>query len=875
MPTGPKRYELHIEHRNEVLSFRLFELETEAGEVELAAGERPITLQVLASEGKEWRESLSTLESEFNTEYLEAYKRSRELAEANGKTGSDIQDYILSDDRWANAVQKAANKLVTKTGKYVEYFSAKLLNTFLPLDSQFWGTFNELIEYPTREAFSETETENPWLKVPLLQLRVAETVLLIPWWITRTQDLNSLWCTRYALAVSPSLRRTKAPNIDFSAKNPLHILTVTRPTSDLQQWMPIDPEIAQIYSKDARLVWRMVDGFLGVDDQPRPDRFESDNVSAEFEGVDINLLKDSLKQEKRPNLVFYQGHWKNRLNTETQVSRPFIYLHDPKPTSSADPQVPSAPTLPVPLLDTIEPKVYAESVLIMNACNSAAPLERATYIQDFIDQHSVFIGANYPLVAHGEGTSIGPLLTNLIDNKHLAHTLLQANQLEKPAHQKHFNPRHLYFKAALCLFGDVRAHLFLKWNTTTQDNVTPIQLVLTNRWKEGFEKLQLKHSKGLTFRMDIPANYAPTDKFAMTDKGVQIAITPLATAIDLCNSDAGHYRILGPAFTSRQSVAIVSRKIHSLQKLAESLEKAWIDGVPLRVGILATRLTSTFMLKGVILEDAFPDRQPQWLTLSNWPKLITYHPAFSQGNSVDVLKDEFLDSVDLTLILHEDPEKVVEKKLFVISEDLETKTATRLGLKTKRLPRGIFITKRENLVNEADASAVEEFCNLYNDRVLSFEESAEEYPFNVESTHDIPLYTFGRANRHDLQAIKAFAETSFFAHEPFDWNNFAYVPVITSDKALTVVSELGKCLDDLKRRAMSDEDALKIGQEIMACERTLQLNVSRSEWWTRRDLIKLVNDELSKLKESTRNGLSDKLFLKLNSEDLVELRKNV
>jgi hypothetical protein len=874
MPTrNPKRYELHIEHRNDVLSFRLFELETETGEVELVAGERRVTLQVLASEGKEWQESLSTLESEFNKQYLEASRRSRELAQAEGKTGADIQDYILSDSWWASAVQSAANTLVTKSGEYIEYFSAKLLNTFLPSDSKFWEKFNELIEDPTREAFSGKDAENPWLKVPLLQLRVAENVLSIPWWITRTQDLNSLWCTRYALAVSPSLRRTNAPNIEFSAQNPLQILTVTRPTSDLKDWIPITPAIAQIYSKDTRLVWRLVDGFLGVDDQPLPERFESDTVAAEFEGVDINLLRDSLNQKKKPNLVFYQGHWKNRLDGETQVSRPFIYLHDPRPTSTPDPQIRSAPSLPVPLLDIIEPKVYAESVLIMNGCNSAAPLEQASYIQDFIDQHSVFIGASYPLVAYGERSSIGPLLTNLIDNKHLAHTLLQANQLEKPAAQKHFNPRDLYFKAALCLFGDVRAHLFLKWNTTTLDNVTPIQLVLTNRWKEGFEKLQLKHSKGLTFRMDIPANYAPTDKFAMTDKGVQIAITPLATAIDLCNSDAGHYKILGPAFTSRESVAIVSRKIKTLQELSAAMEKAWIDGKALRVGILAMRLTSTFMLKGVMLEDSFPDGRPEWLTLSNWPKLITYHPAFLQGNSVDMLTDEFLDSVDLTLVLHEDPEKITEKRLFVILKDLETQTAARLGLKTKRLPRGIFITKRENLVNEADASAVEEFCNLYNDRVHSFEQSG--YPFSVETTHDIPLYTYGRANKHDIEAIKVFAETSFFAHEPFDWNNFAYIPVITRKNAVTAISELGNCLDDSKRRAMSDDDALRIGQEILAFERTLRVNVSGSESWSRHDLIKLVDDELNKLKEPTRNGLRDKLYQRLNSEDLIELKKNV
>lgn len=876
MPTShPKRYELHIEHRNDALSFRLFELETEAGEVELVAGERRVALDVLASEGKEWQESLSTLEDEFSKKYLEASKRSRELAEAEGKTGADIQDYISSDGKWASAIQKAANTLVTKTGKYVEYFSAKVLNAFLPSNAEFWEKFNELIEVPTREAFSGKEIENPWLKVPLLQLRVAENVLSIPWWITRTQDLNSLWCSRYALAVSPSLRRTTAPNIEFSAQNPLHILTVTRPTSDLKDWIPITAEIAEIYSKDTRLVWRLVDGFLGVDDQPLPDRFENDTVPAEFEGVDINLLTDSLKEKKKPNLVFYQGHWKNRLNAETQVSRPFIYLHDPRPTSTLDPQIRSAPSLPVPLLDIIEPKDYAESVLIMNACNSAAPLERATYIQDFIDQHSVFIGASYPLVAYGEGSSIGPLLTNLIDNKHLAHTLLQANQLEKPIGQKHFNPRDLYFKAALCLFGDVRAHLFLRWDTTTQDNVTQIQLVLTTRWRKGFERLQLKHSRGLTFRMDIPENYAPTENFAMTGSGVQIAITPLATAIDLCNSDAGHYKILGPAFTSKESVAIVSRKIKTLQQLSEALEKAWTDRIPLRVGILAARLTSTFMLKEVMLEDTFPGNRPEWLTLSNWPKFVTYHPAFSQGNSADMLKDEFLDSVDLTLILHEDREKVIEEGLSFISEDLETQTAKRLGVKTERLPRGIFITKRENLVNEADAAAVEEFCDLYNQRVSSFEESEEEFPFGVETTHDIPLYTYARANRHDVDAIKIFAETSFFAHEPFDWDNFAYVPVITRDRALTAVSELGKCLDGSKRKAMSEDDALRIGQEIKAFEKTLHVKVSRPESWSRYDFIKLVDDELSKLKEPTRNGLKDKLFQRLHSEDLVELKKNV
>jgi hypothetical protein len=179
------------------------------------------------------------------------------------------------------------------------------------------------------------------------------------------------------------------------------------------------------------------------------------------------------------------------------------------------------------------------------------------------------------------------------------------------------------------------------------------------------------------------------------------------------------------------------------------------------------------------------------------------------------------------------------------------------------------------LVNEADATAVEEFCDLYNQRISSFKKSEEAFQFRVETTHDIPLYTFGRADRHDVEAIKIFAESSFFAHEPFSWDNFAYVPVVTRNKALTAVSELGNCMDSSKRRVMSADDALRIGQEIETFETAISLEVSRLEWWSQDSLIKLVDNQLSTLREPIRNGLKEKLFLRLRSEDLVELKKNV
>src|SRR5206468_2691958 len=128
--------------------------------------------------------------------------------------------------------------------------------------------------------------------------------------------------------------------------------------------------------------------------------------------------------------------------------------------------------------------------------------------------------------------------------------------------------------------------------------------------------------------------------------GVELAIPPLAVSIDLCLSDPGNYVILGPAFSSKESVALVSKRFKSSEEMSQEVLKRNKEGQEFQIGILAPRLTSTYMARLAVQRILTDHFQAEAMTILN--DTVKFKPIHWQGkgNPDDMLAKAFLDEVD-------------------------------------------------------------------------------------------------------------------------------------------------------------------------------------------------------------------------------------
>jgi hypothetical protein len=904
MPTDDiKRLKLEIDHQEG--SKLVFTLSVLKG-AQIIRAERDVSLEKVKIKGKEWRDTLSRYEEEFWVNYNEGMKGLVEEARHKDIKEEDIREFILQKPEWKQIIDHASEILMKSVGQFIHSFSGDLLAEFLPekkknkKSDEFWHSFSSHVDRPILEAY-QNDQENFWLSVPLLQIRIDRELLCLPWWLARTYDNNSLWCCRYALAVSPTLGSTEPPAIRLDKEIGVHLLSITRPTYDLEPWMPLSKELfeaAYPFIEDGKLSWRMLDGVLG--DQllglDKESLFnQASNPVKKFYGVDKGQVRVALDTEgltTAPNIILYQGHWFNYRFKQVAEEPPYIFLnnsnkvrYEKSDDKTASPI--SESNLPVPLLGLIPPPDSQNKILIMNACGSASSLDQAIYIQKYISLNSIFIGTNYPVLAGSAGPSSDALLRSILRNPFLAHALLEVNwlkgSLQIGSGDKDEMYKEIYKNAALCQFGDVTTSLVKGYDTASKDNRSRLLLKLTNRWKEGFAQLGLMDMEGMTFQIETIQDLSPAGDFVLADEGVQVALAPLVVAIDLCRQDPGTYVILGPAFSSRESVALISRKFRNWDEFHQELERRIKMNNKIVLGILTHRLTSTYMIQIMLMqvleqkygaeekEKGYGNRYKAKETIRNHVELRLAHWG-GQGDAEVLSHNDFLNDVDLSLSLNQTRDQL-NGLGAILAEDIETRVVDLLPIPSDELPRGVFITRRKCLTSADERLSILEICRFFNSAIQQQEMSNQAEAAGRESPKDIPLRTYDRSNPKHLVAIQQFAQTDFFdGIGGFGWENFSHMPrvEVSSTELKVIVSNLGK-LDD-ESLGILGVDKIKVAEGVSELLSRLTTKVETQNYWPLAGLDNFLNDELRRSKLADRvKGEIKKHF----TQRLEDLQKEV
>jgi hypothetical protein len=522
-----------------------------------------------------------------------------------------------------------------------------------------------------------------------------------------------------------------------------------------------------------------LDGVLG-DENLASDKLalfdDSTTLPSAFKGIDKDCFRNAaLQKQNPPNLVVYQGHWFNELKGSDEIA-PFVGLHDRrfeyKPEHLS---LLSTGILPVPLL-AVTPEDRQHKILIMNACDSAAAINQGRLIQQYIESRSVFIGANYPLLADHSGPSLDALLRSILKNRYLAHAVSEVNSLETDLSSSNVDVIEVFKKAGLCLFGDVRTSLRKEFDETANDNRARLKMKLTDKWARELDRLGLRTYESMTF-LTSPDDKPPNWDFSLTGPGPELALAPLVKAIDLCEDD--DYVILGPAFSSAESVALVSQKLKDWDDFDARFENCVQTKQKLKVGILAKRLTSTYMVQRFLrerMERIYKSVSARPLSGKQlWERFVNPRVA---GQTVRLADPSFIKGMDISLVLDQ-TEATLKTLGAVFATDVETEVADLLALNGK-LPRGILITKREYLESTNEREEILNFCHDFNTRIEEL--SKTRVDSNDGKPDTFVLHTADRARPEHLIAIQKFAQTDFFNNSNFGWENFWCQPRISITK---------------------------------------------------------------------------------------------
>jgi hypothetical protein len=813
-----------------------------------------VSREKLEEKAREWRQVVRYYEKQFN-ETCESL-REKLISELGGAdaTSREFLEYASTHRECAETINEASTVLAEEIGRSIVSLSYDLLQKFLPEeDTDFCRVLIKELDTPTLVARG-SDDPNSWWDIPLVQLRIERELLCIPWWLARTYDKTSLWCGRYALAVSPSLHDTEPPAMLMEKEGGVHILSITRPTFDLQKWFPISQATANDalgLISEGVLSWRLLDGVLGDEnlESVKTDLFEeSTTVPKIFKGVDKDTVRNAVfSKQRRPNVVVYQGHWFNEWK-DTFEDPPFLGLHDGRFQSKPESlSFLSTGVLPVPLLDFV-PDKSQHKILIMNACDSAAPINQGRLIQKYIEARSVFIGANYPLLADNSGPSLDSLIRSILRNRYLAHAVSEVNTLETDLNSPTVDVREVFRKAGLCLFGDVQTSLRKKFDETVNDNLARLTMKLTDKWAIELHRLGLRTYEGMTF-ITNPDDKPPDWNFRLTGPSPELALVPLVVAIDLCNSEQDDYVILGPAFSSAESVALVAPKFKDWAAFENHLALCIRSNKRLAVGLLAKRLTSTYMTELFLrgrMEKVYRSVTGNTLPGNEiWDRFIKR----SYARDAQKLKDSsFVKKMDLSLVLDASTE-TLETLGKVLAPDVETQVADLLSLKEKLLPRGILITRREYLEAQNESEEILNFCHAFNTKV---EEISKFPPANSADGQpdSIALPTAGKANPEHLNSIRTFAETDFFTKRHFGWENFLYKP-----RAGITRIEAGELFQALEKTNWSDRSLGifsrstdgKVGALVADFGKKMTSLAETTEYWHFADLKSALNENLREL----------------------------
>lgn len=874
-PSPKKRLKLAISY-DEIRSRLLFTLseltsqERSKGHVSVTKGEVYVTRERLKKRAEDWRLEIAHYQKQFiDTCNNLANDLLSRVGGVNANT-REFLEYASTHPQCAENITKASSELAERIGQSIVSLSGDMLQDFLPKENtEFARLFIDELDTPTLNARGSKDP-NSWWDIPLVQVRVEHDLLCVPWWLARTYDRTSLWCGRYALAVSPSLNDTEPPAMLMEKGGGVHILSITRPTFDLQKWMPISQDTlrnALGLVSDGVLSWRLLDGILG-DENLASEKLSlfneaTPNPSA-FKGVDKDSVRNAaLQKQNPPNVVVYQGHWFNEIK-ETGETAPFVGLHDRRFESKPENlSLLSTGIMPVPLL-AVTPEDRKHKILIMNACDSAAPINHGRLIQQYIESRSVFIGANYPLLADHSGPSLDALIKSILKNRYLAHAISEVNTLQTDLSNSNVNVLEVFKKAGLCLFGDVRTSLRKEFDETANDNRARLKMKLTEKWARELDRLGLHTYESMTF-ITSPDDKPPNWDFSLLGPGPELALVPLVKAIDLCEDD--DYVILGPAFSSAESVALVSQKFKNWNEFDTHFANCIQDQHKLKVGILAKRLTSTYMVQ-LFLRQRMERIYKSVIGASIsgkelWDRFVNPRVA---GVTAKLADRSFIKGVDISLVLDQ-PEATLRTLGTPLAVDVETEIAGLLELKDK-LPRGILITKREYLETKNEREEILNFCHDFNTRIEELSKTSVNSEDGKPDT--FALLTADRARPEHLISIQKFAQTDFFKNSNFDWENFWCRPRTSITKLETSVIVEGlktlkwsdRAFNALKR---SDADTTAVGAFVKKTETIIE---SQESWQPdvlesvllkevvqlpvpeviKDELIKQVTDQLGELK---------------------------
>jgi hypothetical protein len=422
---------------------RLYFWLTPEGEENRILGERVISVAAVNELAIEWSTS------------------SRNFAEKYHRNIRSSDPYTKSD-------------LVQDIAKFIAAYSERILRELLPPfdDKFFWDSFQSWVDQQSREAFADPTSPN-WVRLPLLQVRTEAALLGIPWWLARTRDHKSLWCCRYALAMAPDQIELRPPNLLY---HDLKILSLTRPTRDLSRWAPFEaatdllpntaaPEWPSTTTPEFKPSWTMLDGVWGhqqfdtIDDLL--DFIHRQPARSDFKGIPLHTLTsilDDLAESAKPSLFLYQGHC-----TMDEGGAPLLSLTSSRPSAKLIKDQ-SEENDPVPLLTAFPPPHCRDSIVILEACESAGPTNTGQHIEGYLKEKAIFIGLTYPLLADEARIQINAFLKELFNNPHvhLAQLVLRANRLDQPFKNWPLSAEDacdLYRKASLCIFGSVNTNL--------------------------------------------------------------------------------------------------------------------------------------------------------------------------------------------------------------------------------------------------------------------------------------------------------------------------------------------------------------------------------------------------------------------------------
>jgi hypothetical protein len=584
----------------------------------------------------------------------------------------------------------------------------------------------------------------------------------------------------------------------------------------LHPWFPLRESLALLQSDEcqpgeAPLEWSVLDGVLGrlgPGDSPIqfPETETPDSASfadpREYQGVESLDVQEIMSGDPatRPNVLFYHGHVSAMLpRRQAPGARTCLFFHDSNPPDSSG-GVSDYPglglvskySLPVPLLEAAPPQFHTDSVVVVSGCSSVSTEDSLDIVDQYLQKNSVFVGTSFPILSGNDSCAADVFLAKALrrsSSQYLAHALLQAQRFEFPVGRP--DPSDLVSRAALCMFGDVRASLMLPPASDGTDSRPFISMRVVDRWYRGFRSLGLVEKRPMTYQNLAEAEpYPASDRFVLSDDGIQLTLAPLAPAIDLCRLVPGKYVLLGPAFSSRHSVAVSSKEFPSWDAVAAAIREAADQRRDrLKIGVVRETLTSTRMLVHFVLNkvielegDRLRDVRPEELIARTMEML-----EFPLPGGTDTCPVDFLRTMDMALAVRGNASRVKEIGLNLLTDDLETDVAQLLGV--GRLSRGVWLARSSSLEDVAKRTALSEFFDSLNSAIG---ERSPGDPFPVENPDDTPLPTFIRAEPADLEGIKLFAEQCvMLGVGEFRWENFACVPLIESASAVAALSAVG------------------------------------------------------------------------------------